>query len=435
MHLRTTRRSFLRGLSAAAAAPLAGSRILRPYGACSRLGLAAVGVGGQGGHDLARAARGQDVVALCDVDGDRLARARMRYGAQTYRDWRRMLEQKDVDAVVVSVPDHMHAAIAAAAMQLGRHVYVQKPLTHSVFEARQLRLLAERTKVVTQMGNQHRSAVHQKTARVLVQQGAIGRVVAAHCWTNRPIWPQGIDRPAGHDQVPASFDWDLWLGVAPERPYVREAYHPFRWRGFWDFGTGALGDMGCHLMDPVLWILDLPPPARVSAEGPEPSAESAPKWCIVRYEFPASGGGRPFELTWYDGGKLPPAEACPLPEGKKLPDNGTLFVGTEGSLLCDEGSGVWLLPAEPLEDRKLPEVVADDHHQQWVAACKGDGRCVSDFASAGPVTEAVLLGNVAFRAGGAIEWDAEKLEAKGPRAAQTLLRDEVRKGWETLWPC
>lgn len=427
---RLSRRALLRATPLAAAALPAG-RILRPFGANRRLAIGFVGVGGKGWSDLELISRGQDVVALCDVDDVRLQRARAKFGAQTYHDWRQLLDQRDLDAVVVSAPDHIHAPVAMAAMQRGLHVYCQKPLTHTVFEARQLRMMAARSGVVTQMGNQHRSGVPQKTWRALLQQGVLGKIKAAHCWTNRPIWPQGMPRPAGEDPVPNWLHWDLWLAGAPSRPFKKDTYHAFKWRGFWDFGTGALGDMGCHLMDPVLWCLDLPPPVKVWVEGPPADPDTAPAWMIVHYEFVRDG--EPFHLTWYDGGKQPPREVTKMPADQPIPANGSLVVGEKGTLWCGEGEGPRLFPVEAFAHVRLPEVQGDDHYAQFVAACRGEAKCVSDFASAARVTETVLLGNVAYRAGQPIEWDAENLAARGLPAAAPLLRRTPRAGWESTW--
>jgi len=425
--------------AAGAVLPTTGWALARSAkGPAERLNIAAVGVGGKGESDIAATSAGQNVVALCDIDATRLGRAGEKYaGAKTYRDWRRMLEQKDIDAVTISTPDHMHAAIAMAAMDLGKHVYVQKPLTWSVFEARQLTRMAKRKGVVTQMGNQHRSNRHMKGARHLVHTGAIGAVREAHVWTDRPIWPQGMARPAGEDPVPAAIAWDLWLGVAPQRPYRNGVYAPFKWRGFWDFGTGALGDMGCHLMDPVIHALDLPAPASVRAEGPEPHADTAPLWSIVTYEFPevrtSRGVQPPLTLKWYDGKKLPPAQTLGFPEGRACPTNGALFVGEKGRLFVNHDTGPWLLTDDTFADVLVTAVEADDHYQQWTNACKGEGRCVSDFASAGPLTETVLLGNVAYRVGRPIVWDAAALTCPGTPEADPLLRRPERKGWEVAW--
>lgn len=436
----TTRRTFCQQLgTVSASAPLArfGLGPHRP-GPAQQLHLAAVGVGGKGESDIAWTSKGHKVVALCDIDARRLDKAGEAYaGATRYADWRKMLEQKDIDAVTISTPDHMHAAIAMAAMDLGKHVYVQKPLTWSVFEARQLTAMAKRQGVVTQMGNQHRSNRHMKGARHLIHQGAIGAVREAHVWTDRPIWPQGMDRPAGQDPIPEHVSWDLWLGVAPQRPFKANTYHGFKWRGFWDFGTGALGDMGCHLMDPVVFALDLPAPTRVSAEGPDPHADTAPLWSVVTYDFPESRTERGVQpaltLKWYDGKKLPDAATLGLPKGRKCPTNGALFVGETGKLFVNHDSGPWLIRDDAFHDVLVTAVEADDHYQQWTNACLGEGQCVSDFATAGPLTETVLLGNLAYRAGKPIEWDAANLRCPNAPETAPWIRREERAGWQVAW--
>ncbi len=435
----STRRTFFLQMGAAAGAvPLA----LRPRGrsAAEKLHLAGVGCGGKGWSDIAETAKGNEVVALCDVDRDRLARAAERYpGAKTYADWRKLLEQPDIDGVTISTPDHMHAAVAMAAMALGKHVYVQKPLTWSVFEARQLTRMAEKTGVVTQMGNQHRSNVHWRGAREMIRAGAIGAVEEVHVWTDRPIWPQGMDRPAGEDPVPETLDWDLWLGVAPRHPYKQGAYHAFSWRGYWDFGTGALGDMGCHLMDPAVWSLGLGAPTRVESFGPKPHADTAPKWSTIAYDFPARDvegvGSMPaVRLYWYDGGALPPARVTLWPKDRPMRGNGCLFVGQKGNLYVDTDLGPLLLPEDRFADVARPELEPWNHYQDWANACRGEGRCVSPFAEAGPLSETVLLGNVAYRLGRPVEWDAAGLRVVGGGAdAAPLLRRQEREGWKVDW--
>ena len=430
----TTRRTFFQALGATAAVPLT-HRLGGFRSSFEKLRIAGVGCGGKGWSDIAETSKGQDVVALCDVDAGRLAKAKERYaGAKTYTDWRKLLEQPDIDAVTISTPDHMHAAIAMAAMALGKHVYVQKPLTWSVFEARQLTKMAAQTGVTTQMGNQHRSNVHWKGARDLVTKGTIGPVHEVHVWTDRPIWPQGMDRPSGADPVPDSLAWDLWLGVAPERPFKNGVYHGFKWRGFWDFGTGALGDMGCHLMDPAVWALDLVNPSRITAMGPEPHPDTAPTWSIVRYDFPATDARPAVTMYWYDGSALPPARVLAWPKDKPLPGNGCMFVGETGNLFVNHETGPVMLPEERWQDFAMPEWQATDHYMNWTNACKGDGTCISPFAEAGPLTETVLLGNVAYRLGIPIEWDAAEMAVVNARvAAAPLIRRTYRKGWEVDW--
>jgi predicted dehydrogenase len=396
-----------------------------------RLNIALIGVGGQGGGNL-RSVQSQNIVALCDIDEGALGKAAQQFPkAATYHDFRKMLERRDIDAVVVSTPDHTHAVAAAWAMQQGRHVYCEKPLTHSVHEARALADLAARKKVATQMGNAGHSSGGQRRLVELVRSGVIGPVREVHTWTDRPIWPQGIDRPADRPPVPSSVTWDLWLGPAPERPY-HPAYHPFRWRGWWDFGTGALGDMGCHGLDAAFWALELGAPTTVEAAGPPPHAETAPKWMIVWYDFPSRGERPPVRLTWYDGGKLPPAS---LFQGvSRIADNGSLFIGDKGTIAVagSYGGDHRLLPAEKFADFVAPQRSIPDspgHHEEWIAACKTGSATGTNFAYAAALTEMVLLGNIAYRVGKKIEWDTAKLEATNCPEAKPLIRREYRQGW------
>ncbi len=427
------RRSFLRQLTTAAAAiPLATSGIVRAA-AGDKLHLACVGVGGKGESDMLETSVGQHVVALCDIDSQRLAKAAARFPqAKLYSDWRKMLEQKDIDAVTVSTPDHTHAPVSMAAMSLGKHVYTQKPLTHSVFEARQLTKAARENNVVTQMGIQHHSSARIQTAVQLIAQGAIGPVREVHVWTDRPgsFWKQGLNRPQGGDTVPSHVDWEQWLGVAPKRPYVAGLYHPFHWRGWWDFGTGALGDMGCHLMDPIIHALQLGPPKSVRAEGPPPHAESGPLWCIVHYEFP--GAPRTTDsvaVTWYEAGKQPPREIFKAPDDWKGSANGVLFLGAKGNLFVGFPEPAQLFPVEDFAGYEMPRPSEKNHYTQWTSAILGQGSTSCPFSYSGPLTETVLLGNVAYRTGKTIDWDSENLVARGVPEAGPFLRRDYRPGW------
>jgi predicted dehydrogenase len=382
-----------------------------------KLNVAFVGVGGQGGGNLKRVAPGVNVAALCDVDAQTLGNAAKNHPmARTYRDYRMMLEEaKGIEAVVVSTPDHHHAFASVMAMKLGKHVYCEKPLTHSVYEARMMARTAAETKTVTQMGQGYSGDT------LLSNVAAIGPVREVHTWTNRPIWPQGIDRPTAKEP-PAHVDWDLWIGPAPHRPF--HAYlHPFAWRGWWDFGTGAVGDMACHIMDAAFRALKLGPPLRVRAEGEPRHPETGPKWEIVHYEFPARGEMPPVKLTWYDGGKKPPAE---LVEGAALPDGGWIMLGEKGTLW-----GTKLLPVDRFADFKPAPVEPryPGRHAEWIAACKRRGATQSNFGYAAVMTEAILLANVAFRTGKTIEWDAAAMKAAGVPEADPLIRRDYRKGW------
>ena len=276
--------------------------------------LGGIGAGGKGGSDIGGSAdAGAKVVALCDVDESRAKKSRERFpDAKFYQDFREMLaKEKGLDAVTVSTPDHAHAPAALEAIHLGKHVYVQKPLTRTIYEARKLLDASREQKVATQMGNQGHASGDTRKICEWLWQGGIGKVREVHFWTNRPIWPHGLDRPTDTPEVPASLDWDLWLCGRPYRPY-HSAYHPFRWRGWWDFGAGALGDMGCHIVDAGFWAMDLARPASVEAESSGFNTESFPKWSIINYDYPARGDLPPCNVTWYDGGKLPPVSATSM---------------------------------------------------------------------------------------------------------------------------
>ena len=410
--------------------------------------VAAVGVGGKGWTDITGVARdgAANVVAFCDVDnggnrggkkrtGGFAGAAEMWPDAKRYSDWREMLDKegKRLNGITVSTPDHMHAPVTMTALQMGLATYTQKPLTRTIHEARQLTLAARKAGVVTQMGNQGHSGIGYRTLVELVQGGAIGKVKEAHTWSNRPIWPQGIDRPSGSSPIPQNLNWDLWLGVAPDRPYVADTYAPFKWRGWYDFGAGALGDMGCHIIDPVVWALELPAPTRVWYEGPTPKPETFPEWEIIHYDIPATKytAGSSLSMKWYDGKKLPPAELAQLPAGENLPDNGVLLVGEKGVLLCPHGGRPRLLPQEKYADFAIPKLDDVDHYLQWTNAIRGQGKTTSHFDYAGPLTETVLLGTIASRfPDQQLEWDSANLKFKNVPKANDYVQQAYRKGWE-----
>jgi predicted dehydrogenase len=394
-----------------------------------KLNIASIGVGGKGWGDMNGVAS-ENIVAVCDVDAVSLAKAGAKFPkAKRYFDFRKALEQKNIDAVTVSTPDHCHAPASVMAMRLGKHVYCQKPLTHSVYEARVMRQVARENKVATQMGNQGHSEAGSRKMVEWIRDGVIGQIREAHVWTDRAIWPQGIGRPAGRPAVPGRLKWDLWLGPAPERPY-HPAYHPFKWRGFWDFGTGALGDMACHNMDMAFWALDLKAPTTIEAKSSPVNSETAPKWSVIRYDFPKRGKLAPVSVTWYDGGKKPPAK---LAHGQKLPGNGSLMIGEKGTLFVPHywGEGK-LLPLGDFSAYKgpapsLPKPVG--HHKEWLIACKGGPAALSNFDYAAGLTGMVLLGNLAVRMGKKITWDDEKMRCVGLPEADPLIRREYREGW------
>ena len=415
-------------------------------GANERLNVACIGCGGQGESDH-NGVRGDgvNIVALCDVDS---VRARNVFNAHPnvtkYTDFRQMFDkQRDIQAVVVATPDNTHFHAAAMAIQRGKHVYCEKPLTHDVWEARQLRELTVKQRVATQMGNQGTSSSGLRYGVELIRSGAIGEVREVHVWTNRPIWPQNINRPAERQEVPKTLQWDLWLGPAPERPYNR-AYVPFNWRGWWDFGTGALGDMGCHTMNLPFMALRLGAPSTISAdvEG-KVNNETGPLGCTITYEFPAremeravNGLPRPAmpacRMLWYE--RRRPAAA--VLNGIQPGGSGCLIVGSRGRIYTDSdyGDNIRLLPLADVREYRLPNAQmprSPGHHAEWIRACKGGPAAMSNFVDhAGPLTEMVLLGNVAIRVGQRINWDSAKLQAIDLPAAAQYLRRTYRKGWE-----
>jgi predicted dehydrogenase len=404
----------------------------RRRGPNERLNVAVIGAGGQGGGNLGNVARSENIVALCDVDTRRCWDALRRFSnVPFYLDFRAMLDkQKNIDAVVVSTPDHQHAAASSMAIQLGKHVYCEKPLTHDVWEARQLRHLAAKHRVATQMGNQGTSDNNLRTAVEIIQSGAIGDVREVHVWTNRPIWPQNIARRPPRQSVPGGLHWDLWLGTAPERDY-NQAYVPFAWRGWWDFGTGAIGDMACHTMNLPYMALRLRDPSTISADvATKVNNETAPEGCTVTYEFPARGNLPPCRMLWYER-RLPPPK---LFMGQKPSGSGCLIIGSKGTMYSpsDYGGEYRLLPLEIFRGYRPPRPTlprSPGHHAEWIRACKGGPPAMSNFDYAGPLTEMALLGNIAIRVGQRIQWDAQNLRATNCPAADRLVRREYRRGW------
>ncbi len=426
------RRRFLKS-SVALAFPLILPRSVR--GANGKLNIAGIGVGGKGEVDVSHVA-GENVVALCDVDEARGATTIRKFpGAKVFRDYRKMLDEmgKGIDAVTVSTADHTHAVVAVRAMKLGKHVYCQKPLTRAIYESRVMMEVARERKVATQMGNQGHANPQSRRLVELVQGGVLGAVQEVHVWTDRPIWPQGIGRPKETPPVPGTLDWDLWLGPAPERPY-HPAYVPFKWRGFWDFGTGALGDMGCHNSDVAFWSLDLRDPVAAEAVTSGSNEETAPAWSIVTLHFPARGARGPVKFTWYDGGKKPSAD---LVKAKEVPANGAILVGEKDTLFVPGiwGAGKFVSGAKAEDFKDIPEKLPKHqdwerrHYREWIEACKGGPPAYSNFDYAAPMTEALLVGNLAVRLGKRIEWDSASLKAKNAPEADPLIKPEYRKGW------
>jgi predicted dehydrogenase len=426
-------------LQAGAASLLTAQSWSRVYGANDKLRLAAVGVGGKGWEDVTKVAASPHVrvVALCDIDESEghLGRAAKRFpDAKQLTDWRKLLDTpKEFDALTVSTADHMHAPVSLPAMQLGKHVHCQKPLTHTVHEARQMRLAAKKYGVVTQMGNQIQSHEFYRTAVKLVHDGAIGKVKEVHSWQAGAMrWLLVDDRPPGEDPIPKSLRWDDWLGVAPERPYKDKVYHPFAWRAWQEFSNGQLGDFGCHILDPVFLALGLTAPTTVRGESSPLNKEVWYKWSVVIYEFPGTErtAGKTLSLTWYDGqGKHPPREKLGLPDGVKTPGAGSVLIGEKGTLLIPHVGKPRLFP-----EREFEMVPGVDHYVGWADACRGEGKTTSHFDYAGPLTETVLLGTVAIRVPGeTLKWDAAAMKVTNSATADGLLRKKYRKGWEPSW--
>lgn len=409
----------------------------------SRLNIAGIGVGGQGHADLSAVAS-ENIVALCDVDWRRASPSFQRWpNAKKYKDFRKMLDEmdKEIDAVVVATPDHVHAVATMAALKRRKHVYCEKPLTHSVYEARQVAIAAKEAGVATQMGNQGQASEDTRRLCELIWAGAIGKVREVHVWTDRPnnglfgvYWPQGIDRPKETPPVPPELDWDLWLGPAPWRPY-HPIYVPFQWRGWWDFGTGALGDIGCHALDPIFRALKLEYPETIEASSTLVNNETYPLASMVTYHFPARGDLPPVKLTWYDGGLRPPRPEG-LPDGVEMGAGGRLIIGDEGFIL----NSTIFPESRRREFENVPKTIprSPGHHAEWILAAKGEYKEPgSNFGNwAGRLTEVVLLGNVALRMQLREQltrlrlcWDPVRFEFTNLKEANQFLHRPYREGW------
>ena len=464
---RVSRRTFMGTAAAAAGITIVPRHVLGAgfQAPSDTVNVAVVGYAhGMGSNNLKNAMKSDNIIALCDVDESAAAKqARVRQGTTPekfpkppaeYKDYRVMLEkQKDIDAVIVATPDHMHALVAMTAMQLGKHVYVQKPLTRTISEARALTEAARKYKVVTQMGNQGHSEEGLRLMQEWFNAGAIGDVREVHCWTNRPIWPQGMPRPTEEMAVPEGMDWDLWLGGAPPRPF-HKTYHPSFWRAWQDFGAGAMGDMACHVMDASYTVLKLGAPTSVIATAgaivQAPPAgqggwgvrvkynDSYPPSSLIHLSYPQRGNLPPVKMHWYDGGLLPerPEE---LEADRKLPESGTIFVGTKGKMWCETYSeSPRLIPESAMTAftnrpaKTLPRVPngRDGHEKNWLDAIRSHGQAVSHFDYAGPFTESVLLGNVALRfPGQRLEWDAANMKVTNFPEANQFVQHHYRSGW------
>lgn len=437
------RRTFLKTASlATAAASLPNILRSQAPGAqapVNKINVACCGVGGRG-YDAVQGMKGENLVAFCDVDDERAAKTYLEFpGVPHFRDFRVMLDKlgNQIDAVTVSTPDHMHFPIAMAALSLGKHVFVEKPMTHTVAEARKLAEVAREKKVATQMGNQGHAREGARLLKEWVEAGVLGEVKEVHSWTDRPIWPQGV-KPFDHTKmmpvVPSTLDWDLWLGVAQPREFD-PGYMPFVWRGFWDFGCGSLGDMGCHIMDGAYWALGLTAPTSVEPVSANQTEISAPTASVTRLHFPARGSMPAVKWTWYDGGMMPPVPAD-LEETRKLQDNGTLLIGSKATVMCDTYyDSVRIIPetkmkemAPSLPPKTIPRV-AGGHFAEWLRACKGGVPAGSNFEYASRLTESVLIGNVALRARRRIEWDSASMKVTNLPSANEFVTTHYRAGF------
>jgi len=447
------RRKFLGGTAGALAAfAVVPRHVLGGAGnqpPSEKLNLAAIGIGGMGSSNINQCSS-ENFVALCDVDDGYAGKVFDRFPhAKKYKDFRVMLdkEDKNIDGVVIATPDHTHAVVAMACIEHRKHIYLQKPLAHSIYEVRKVTEAALAAKVQTQMGNQGHSSDEIRMLYEWIADGAIGPVHEVYTWSDRPVggdpWSDFpiMARPKDTPPIPAGLDWDLWLGPAQDRPY-HPIYHPMSWRGFWDFGTGALGDMGCHILDPAFWVLKLGQPTRVEATTthyqPEVAAETYPRAAIIRYEFPARGGMPPVKLTWSDGRLMPPRPRD-LEPGRRLDGNGALLIGEKGTIMHGShgAGGVRIIPEEKMRAYKRPEKTLPrvprgqgGHEQDWIRACKDGKPASSSFEYGGPLTEMVLLGVLAMRfKDRPLEWDPVNLRVTNLPEADRYIRPPFRDGW------
>ena len=418
------RRDFLRGVAAIGAASSIGPRA--KAGPNEKLNIGIIGTSGRALSNI-EGVEGENIVAVCDIDDRLLDEAKSRFPkAQTFTDFRKLIEMGGLDAVVVSTADHTHAPASAMALRLGKHVYCEKPLTHSVHEARVVARLAKEAKVATQMGTQIHATENYRRVVEAIRSGTIGTVSEVHVFCTGKTWSGG-KRPTDRPAVPSTLKWDLWLGPAPERPY-HPTYLPANWRRWWDFGNGTLGDMACHVMDLPFWALGLRYPTTIEAQGPPVDRETAPTGIEVKYQFPAIGDRPAVTLNWYDGDRKPE-----ILERHNLPKwgLGVLFVGDKGMLQADYDR-LRLFPEADFQGYRPPEKSIPrsiGHHAEWIAACKDGRPTTCNFDYSGALTETVLLGTVAYRAGKKIEWDGPNFQATNCPEAEAFLRRDYRKGW------
>lgn len=451
------RRDFIYKSSALAAFSIVPRYVLggKGYTAPSDiLNIAGIGIGGVGQHFIQSCAdEGQKIVALCDTDHEFSKPVFEKHpDAKTYFDYREMLDrEKGIDGVVIGTPDHSHAVIAMKALRMKKHILCVKPLTRTIYESRFLSEAARKSGIATQVTASSRLDEYVLRNTEIIQSGVIGEVREVHCWTDRPWWPQGMTRPAGEDKIPETLNWDLWLGPAQERPYKKEwpadslvieqqkarvmaypaVYHPFNFRGWWDFGTGAMGDMGCHFFNRVFPVLNVGHPVSVHASSTAVFPETPPLAAIITYEFPEREGMPPLKIIWYEGGIMP-SRPDELKDDEDMPANGTLFIGDKGKILNDR--------VIPENNRKaaeyLPKVLPRPEYpkgdivvQEWITACKGGQPASCNFDVAGELTEIALLGNIATRTGKKIYWDPANLKITNNEEANGYIREPYRSGW------
>lgn len=433
-----SRREFLRRSALVAiAAGVAPSfiRSLRAAPPSETLLHASFGTSGMAHSDIRGITRGKArLVAVADVDLSKANALKKEFpDVKIYQDWRELLDkEKSIDSVNVTVPDHMHAAMAMSAMQLGKHVYGQKPLTHDIYEARRLTEFARKKKLVTQMGIQiHSSGIYREAVRI-IQDGTIGKVKEVHTWSNK-AWGDPTPKPNRTDPVPDGFNWDMWLGTAAARPFIGDGYyHPGNWRKRLDFGTGTFGDMGCHIYDPVFKALGLTAPISLRSDGPVPNQWN---WAInarIEYVFPGTPftEGKTVRVTWYDGDQLPPKDVQALLGEDKPTDQGSIFIGTKGVMMLPHIARAQLYPEKDFENWTRPKVTENDHWLQFVEACRGNGQTAANFDYAGPLTETILLGSLATRfPRTTLQWNAKKMKFTNLSEANHYVRRSYRKGW------
>ncbi|HLJ11836.1 MAG TPA: Gfo/Idh/MocA family oxidoreductase [Planctomycetaceae bacterium] len=439
MSRRSSRRTFLKESAAIGIGLWAGGGVLAKAStsANERVRFACIGIGGKGDSDSEDAGKHGDVVAICDIDDARLDNAATKKfpSAQRFNDYRKMLEEigKNIDAVTVSTPDHHHAFASIMAMKMGKACFCQKPLTHSVSEARLMAQVAREMRVATQMGNQGTADDSLRKAAAVVKGGHLGTIKEVHVWTDRPKWPQGGDRPKPAEKVPETVHWDLFIGPAPFREYA-DGYHPFAWRGWWDFGTGALGDMACHTFNMPFMALDLKNPTSIEAEHGGHNRDSYPPWSVIKFMFPATSSRPAIPVTWYDGGERPPKE---LFGGNELPVSGALIVGEKDTLHAHRDYCGSFNLLSGVEIPKVEFVKSPGHFEEYVAAIKGGPPAASNFSDySGPLTETILLGNLAVWAGKGpesdgkkIEWDSKNLRAANAPEVDIIVKRPYRSGW------